>query len=168
MGDQKLHPDAVEMLSKGGGWLLVEFGGNDRDEADGRAHELMQALEKSSCKPNMKLLRDPDQQRKIWEVREAGLGATAHVPGQPDTWGGWEDASVAPDRVGAYLREFRALLDRYGYGCSLYGHFGGGRSEEHTSELQSLMRISSAVFCLKKKKMRLQRIHCTLHGTTTN
>src|SRR3546814_7637154 len=36
-----------------------------------------------------------------------------------------------------------------------YGHCGGGgvrRSEEHTSELQSLMRISYAVFCLKKKK----------------
>src|SRR3546814_1863787 len=30
--------------------------------------------------------------------------------------------------------------------------FGGPRSEEHTSELQSLMRISYAVFCLKKKK----------------
>src|SRR3546814_4012181 len=30
---------------------------------------------------------------------------------------------------------------------------GGNRSEEHTSELQSLMRISYAVFCLKKKKM---------------
>src|SRR3546814_2543449 len=30
--------------------------------------------------------------------------------------------------------------------------FFGGRSEEHTSELQSLMRISYAVFCLKKKK----------------
>src|SRR3546814_2072377 len=29
---------------------------------------------------------------------------------------------------------------------------GGGRSEEHTSELQSLMRISYAVFCLKKKR----------------
>src|SRR3546814_9451542 len=29
-----------------------------------------------------------------------------------------------------------------------------GRSEEHTSELQSLMRISYAVFCLKKKKQR--------------
>src|SRR3546814_6908534 len=29
---------------------------------------------------------------------------------------------------------------------------GGGRSEEHTSELQSLMRISYAVFCLNKKK----------------
>src|SRR3546814_1777530 len=31
-------------------------------------------------------------------------------------------------------------------------HRVGGRSEEHTSELQSLMRISYAVFCLKKKK----------------
>src|SRR3546814_10093610 len=30
-----------------------------------------------------------------------------------------------------------------------------GRSEEHTSELQSLMRISYAVFCLKKKKVQL-------------
>src|SRR3546814_8823411 len=30
--------------------------------------------------------------------------------------------------------------------------FSGSRSEEHTSELQSLMRISYAVFCLKKKK----------------
>src|SRR3546814_14918335 len=40
-----------------------------------------------------------------------------------------------------------------------YGESGGqmGRSEEHTSELQSLMRISYAVFCLKKKKT--QHIH---------
>src|SRR3546814_6068251 len=36
-----------------------------------------------------------------------------------------------------------------------------GRSEEHTSELQSLMRISYAVFCLKKKKS--QRTHGALH-----
>src|SRR3546814_10748866 len=34
------------------------------------------------------------------------------------------------------------------------GIFGGIRSEEHTSELQSLMRISYAVFCLKKKKQK--------------
>src|SRR3546814_2911099 len=34
------------------------------------------------------------------------------------------------------------------------GGRGAGRSEEHTSELQSLMRISYAVFCLKKKKKK--------------
>src|SRR3546814_5914484 len=34
---------------------------------------------------------------------------------------------------------------------------GSGRSEEHTSELQSLMRISYAVFCLKKKNNKKQQ-----------
>src|SRR3546814_5475023 len=39
-----------------------------------------------------------------------------------------------------------------------------GRSEEHTSELQSLMRISYAVFCLKKKIICCNTIHITPHG----
>src|SRR3546814_10862487 len=39
-------------------------------------------------------------------------------------------------------------------GCRLLAR---QRSEEHTSELQSLMRISYAVFCLKKKKQTIQR-----------
>src|SRR3546814_10569780 len=52
------------------------------------------------------------------------------------------------------LRPLRSLglfaLDRVPSAQSLL--VGGARSEEHTSELQSLMRISYAVFCLKKKK----------------
>src|SRR3546814_1864765 len=49
----------------------------------------------------------------------------------------------------------------------------GGRSEEHTSELQSLMRISYAVFCLKKNTNRLPQIYNIhnlhqLHSTTPN
>src|SRR3546814_1536868 len=48
----------------------------------------------------------------------------------------------------------RAGGGRYSQGCA-------GRLEEHTSELQSLMRISYAVFCLKKKKkMAKQKKHC--------
>src|SRR3546814_3009748 len=43
----------------------------------------------------------------------------------------------------------------------------GQRSEEHTSELQSLMRISYAVFCLKKKKNNEQQHHAHQHHTTT-
>src|SRR3546814_1074626 len=39
--------------------------------------------------------------------------------------------------------------------CSASAGAGPGRSEEHTSELQSLMRISYAVFCLKKKKTHI-------------
>src|SRR3546814_2065036 len=40
------------------------------------------------------------------------------------------------------------------------------RSEEHTSELQSLMRISYAVFCLKKKTNKNNRQHTHTHETT--
>src|SRR3546814_5459053 len=47
-----------------------------------------------------------------------------------------------------------------------FGHSGFGReqqrSEEHTSELQSLMRISYAVFCLKKKKHAIDLPPCTV------
>src|SRR3546814_10457920 len=42
----------------------------------------------------------------------------------------------------------------------------GGRSEEHTSELQSLMRISYAVFCLKKKQNR-KTVICKRHKAYT-
>src|SRR3546814_1955519 len=41
----------------------------------------------------------------------------------------------------------------------------GLRSEEHTSELQSLMRISYAVFCLKKKKLKSTQYHTYKHTT---
>ena len=44
-----------------------------------------------------------------------------------DTWPGWEDSAVAPDRLGDYLRDLRTLFDEFGYSqASLYGHFGQG------------------------------------------
>ncbi|MEE2034566.1 FAD-binding and (Fe-S)-binding domain-containing protein, partial [Rhodococcus chondri] len=70
---------------------------------------------------------DADHKKQMWAAREAGLGATAYPRHEPETHEGWEDAAVPPDRLGDYLRDFRALLDRYGYGtASLYGHFGQG------------------------------------------
>src|SRR3546814_4505205 len=50
--------------------------------------------------------------------------------------------------------------------CSIYlvGNKRLFRSEEHTSELQSLMRISYAVFCLKKKKQKLDKYHTHNHN----
>src|SRR3546814_2662242 len=42
------------------------------------------------------------------------------------------------------------------------------RSEEHTSELQSLMRISYAVFCLKKKKTKIESCEIYTHSTQSN
>src|SRR3546814_4977782 len=50
-----------------------------------------------------------------------------------------------------HRRPCRILPERFGWRSSRHAATCGERSEEHTSELQSLMRISYAVFCLKKK-----------------
>src|SRR3546814_10384631 len=64
-------------------------------------------------------------------AKERNLLESLHGPGQPETGGD------------------RRLQKRKPVGAAKPG--SGGRSEEHTSELQSLMRTSYAVFCLKKK-----------------
>jgi hypothetical protein len=87
---------------------------------------MMDGLKTLPQAPTMKLFDDPPVEDVLWTVRKSGLGATAHVPGAPATWEGWEDSSVPVDRLGDYLRGLRKLFDRYEYGCSLYGHFGQG------------------------------------------
>lgn len=126
MKKKGLHPREVALLPEGSGWLLVEFGGESHQESDGRARRLMEALGKRKSPPSMKLFDDPRQEEMVWTIRESGLGATARVPGQRDTWPGWEDSAVPPEKVGDYLRDLRSLLNRYGYACSLYGHLGQG------------------------------------------
>jgi FAD/FMN-containing dehydrogenase/Fe-S oxidoreductase len=126
MRKQHLLPDEVALLPPGRGWLLVEFGGATRRESDDQARGLMDALRHQAQPPAMELLDDPRREAMIWAVREAALGATAHVPGQAPAWPGWEDSAVAPEKLGDYLRDLRRLLDRYGYEAAYYGHFGQG------------------------------------------
>lgn len=121
-----LHPNNIKLLPDGRGWLLVEFGGETKTESDEKAKALMETLRTRADAPSMKLYDSPEQERQVWIIRESGLGATAVVPGQPRTWEGWEDSAVPPDKVGPYLRDLRALFDKYDYDCSLYGHFGQG------------------------------------------
>ncbi|HEY0846448.1 MAG TPA: FAD-binding and (Fe-S)-binding domain-containing protein [Noviherbaspirillum sp.] len=121
-----LHPDNVRLLPEGGGWLLVEFGGDSIDDAKAQAQRLMDRLRRGDDPPSMRLFDDPAMQHKIWKVRESGLGATAHVPNKEITWEGWEDSAVPPERLGEYLRKLRALFDKYDYDGDLYGHFGQG------------------------------------------
>jgi Fe-S oxidoreductase len=120
------HLRQIQLLPPGRGWLLVEFNGRDREEAEAKAFRLMDDMRRKATAPSMKLFDDPEAEQKVWEVRESGLGATAWIPGHPASWPGWEDSAVAPEKVGNYMREFRKLLDSFGYECALYGHIGQG------------------------------------------
>jgi FAD/FMN-containing dehydrogenase/Fe-S oxidoreductase len=121
-----LHSEHLSLLPDGKGWLIAEFGAATHDEAKAIAERLSEKLSKGPHPPSMKLLANQKDQRNLWDVREAGLGATAFVPGERDTWPGWEDSAVAPEKVGQYLRDLRALYTKHGYNPALYGHFGQG------------------------------------------
>ena len=117
--------DDLSVLPEGKGWLVVEFGAGTVEEAEQQARAAMSGLEGAGA-PSMKLYVDESEQQKVWDVREAGLGATAFVPGEPLTWEGWEDSAVPPEKVGGYLRDLCRLYEKYQYRSALYGHFGQG------------------------------------------
>jgi FAD/FMN-containing dehydrogenase/Fe-S oxidoreductase len=125
-----INPDALDELPDGNAYLMVQFGGDTKDEADAAAHKMLTALGESEHDPEVAFLSAPEREDELWAVREAGLGATAHVPDEPETWEGWEDSAVAPDRLGDYLRDLEKLYEEFGYADesmpSLYGHFGQG------------------------------------------
>src|SRR3546814_7275576 len=88
--------------------------------------------------------------------------------------------STRTDTLFPYTTLFRSLCATLvGGACNIGGLRGALaafqvlrdhlRSEEHTSELQSLMRISYAVFCLKKKKKKtiIATTYALLHNKTT-
>ncbi|GIF02822.1 FAD-binding and (Fe-S)-binding domain-containing protein [Actinoplanes siamensis] len=123
-GEEHMRPEALRLLPEGGAWLMADFGADTAGEATATIHDMLAELGHDEAR----IFDDPEHREQMWGVREAGLGATARTPGGgPDTWPGWEDSAVPPDRLGDYLRDFRELLHRYDYDvASLYGHFGDG------------------------------------------
>ena len=119
---------ALAILPKGPSFLLVEFGGESKEDTDDQARRMMDHVKGLGDRApvDMKLYDDDKQEEMIWKVRESSLGSTAWVPGQPDTWPGWEDSAVPVEATAQYLRELRALFDKYDYHPSLYGHIGQG------------------------------------------
>src|ERR1700726_700700 len=118
-----MNAEGLALLPEGEGWLMVEFGGQTAREAEVQAQGLVEALNRSGPPPNVRLFSGA-QAKRVGDVREASLGATSHVPGEPLNWEGWEDAAVAPEKLGGYLRDLRKMMAAFGYKGSLYGHFG--------------------------------------------
>ncbi len=119
---------SLAILPEGPAFLLVEFGGDSRAETDEQARQMIARVKQLGRRApvDTKLYDDPKQEEMIWAVREGALGSTAWVEGQPDSWPGWEDSAVPVDIVPQYLRELRALFDKFDYHPSLYGHIGQG------------------------------------------
>jgi FAD/FMN-containing dehydrogenase/Fe-S oxidoreductase len=126
MRKKHLHESGIRMLPGGDAWLLIEFGANTLDEATALATQCEAELRANSSLVDSKIFTSAAEQRGVWTVRDSALGAISRAPGEKDNWEGWEDAAVPPAKIGAYLRDFRALMDKYSYSGALYGHIGDG------------------------------------------
>ena len=115
----------LELLPEGRDYLLAEFGADDLSQAQAVAESLVARLKQSADAPSIRIYTSSEA-RHIWRLREAGPRAAAFAPGAPAEWEGWDDSAVAPEKLGAYLRDLRRLLDRYGYRTAFYGHYGHG------------------------------------------
>ncbi|MDQ7805240.1 FAD-binding and (Fe-S)-binding domain-containing protein [Amycolatopsis sp. A133] len=112
-------PGRAGDLPPGGAWLFVELAGDDPAE---RARALAASLDLTG----FAVLDDPAAQRRLWRIREEGAGLATRLADGSEAWPGWEDAAVPPERLGAYLREFKELMRRHGRRSVVYGHYGEG------------------------------------------
>ncbi|MEX3107633.1 MULTISPECIES: FAD-binding and (Fe-S)-binding domain-containing protein [unclassified Streptomyces] len=109
-------------LPRGGAWLFVETGGDTPDEARVRGEAIVRAADAVDAV----VVTDPAGQRALWRIREDASGTATRTADGREAWPGWEDCAVPPARLGAYLRDFRALLAAHGLRGTPYGHFGDG------------------------------------------
>ncbi|WP_435855598.1 FAD-binding and (Fe-S)-binding domain-containing protein [Streptomyces parvus] len=110
------------LLPRGAAWLFVETGGATEAEARAHAERVLRAADAVDGT----VVTDPAGQRALWRIREDAAGTATRMPDGSEAWPGWEDCAVPPARLGAYLRDFRALLAEHGLRGTPYGHFGDG------------------------------------------
>ena len=121
-----LHALNLRLLPPGRGWLYVEFGGDTREEARQHADVLVSQLRGTPHAGDIRVYDDEEQRQRLWDIREAGGPAVPAAGGERAMWTGWDDSAVAPERLGAYLRDLHRLYEKYRYKADLFGHFGQG------------------------------------------
>ncbi|GAB3701465.1 FAD-binding and (Fe-S)-binding domain-containing protein [Mariniluteicoccus flavus] len=114
-------PAAVPPLPAGDGWMFVEL----VDDDPVRLRERADALLADANPLEGRVVDDPAEALALWKIREDGAGL-AGVSLERPAYGGWEDAAVPPEKLGAYLRDFDALLRKHSLQGLPYGHFGDG------------------------------------------
>lgn len=127
LNDRNLRQTEVALLPEGRAWILVELSATTEKNANDTTAQFVKHMQSIDRIISVKPI-DASDELSVWSIREQGASATSMSlnPTEPDPIVGWEDTAVDPLQLGDYLREFQALIDRYDYTTSLYGHFGDG------------------------------------------
>ncbi|OMH27679.1 FAD-binding oxidoreductase [Tersicoccus phoenicis] len=119
-------PDSVLGLPAGHAWLFVDLDGDDAAAVAAEADRLLVRLATDGRLVEGRAVPDLGHRASLWRVREDGAGLSSRLAGGGESWPGWEDSAVSPNRLADYLGDLRLLLAEHGLTGVMYGHFGAG------------------------------------------
>lgn len=111
---------------------LVEFEGDDVAALDAKVEALTAAAAKAGAAgqegaaTGFHVAPDEAARKALWELRKKGVGLLGAMPGRRKPVPFVEDTVVPPERLAAYVRQFRAILDREGVSYGMFGHVDVG------------------------------------------
>mgnify|MGYP000008795863 CR=1 FL=1 len=137
--------------------LMIEFRGQSPEEAQRKAQALIADFRAQGFGYAFPIVSAP-QSKRVWELRNAGLGVLSNMPGAAKGIPCIEDTAVAVTDLPAYIGEFEELMARFGQKSVYYAHAGDGELHlrpilnlKKEEDRQRLREIGEAMARLVKK-----------------
>lgn len=105
--------------------LIVEFARDTKKEIEELASAMESEMREAGYGYHFPLLYGPEIP-KVWNLRKAGLGLLSNVPGDAKPVAVVEDTAVLPEVLPTYMKDFQAMLEKYGKSCVYYAHIATG------------------------------------------
>ncbi len=105
--------------------LLIELAKNDPSEIEPSAIAMIDEMKQNGLGYHFPILFGTDI-KKAWELRKAGLGIMANIPGDVKSVTVIEDTAVSTDVLPEYIEEFTQIMERFGEDCVYHAHAGTG------------------------------------------
>ncbi len=119
-------PTRVFMEGDPAALLFVEYFGDREDQLEMKMDELEDALRQHGLGYAYVRARDPGQQKRMWELRKAGLGVLNSMKGDAKPVAGLEDTCVPVDCLPEYVERVRTLMAEDGVEAVFYAHVSVG------------------------------------------
>ncbi len=105
--------------------LIIEFTGETKDAILQRVEQMKQQMQNAEYGYYFPIIWG-DETKKVWDLRRAGLGVLSNIPGDERPVSLVEDTAVDVELLPDYVKEFDAIMQKYGLSCVYHAHIGSG------------------------------------------
>ena len=106
--------------------IVVEFYGENNSEVQDKISKLKRKVDISGLSLSSTEVIDTEMQKKVWNMRKAGLGLVMKKPGEAKAIPFVEDTAVSPEKLPEYVKRFDEIVKQNGTTAGYYGHASVG------------------------------------------